>query len=166
MILNVLRIAVTGCRDHVLGEEGLGSLGEYRFPFQLPAFGFAAQLDIPIFVEFLGMNRRIRIRSHVRGQPTTIFNGWPKAKTALDKKLEGVAPYTLHDLRRTFSSQLAALGTPIHVTEKFLNHVSGTLSGVAAVYNRYSYAEEMSTAMVNHEQHLQRLTGLNERAAV
>ena len=31
-------------------------------------------------------------------------------------------------LRRTFATNLAALGTPIHVTEKLLNHVSGTVS--------------------------------------
>ena len=37
----------------------------------------------------------------------------------------------------------ARVGTPIHVTEKLLNHVSGTLSGVTARYNRYSYLAEM-----------------------
>ena len=36
-----------------------------------------------------------------------------------------IEPYTLHDLRRTFSSIMAKLGTPIHVTEKLLNHASG-----------------------------------------
>ncbi len=96
-------------------------------------------------------------RSHVRGKVTTVFNGWPKAKASFDLKLTNVAPYTLHDLRRTFSSQLAALGTPIHVTEKLLNHVSGTLSGVAAVYNRYSYAAEMRSAVESYEARLERL---------
>ncbi len=69
------------------------------------------------------------------------FNGWGKCKAKFDKGLD-IAPYTLHDLRRTYSSKMAELGTPIHVTEKLLNHVSGTISGVAAVYNRYSYMEE------------------------
>ena len=41
----------------------------------------------------------------LRGKPTTVFNGWPKSKAELDKKLEGVDPWTLHDLRRTFSSR-------------------------------------------------------------
>lgn len=101
-------------------------------------------------------------RSHVRGHPTSVFNGWPKPKEAFDKKLSRVAPYTLHDLRRTFSSQLAALGTPIHVTEKLLNHVSGTLSGVAAVYNRYSYADEMRAAVMRFEEHLRKISTLAE----
>jgi hypothetical protein len=33
------------------------------------------------------------------------------------------------------------------VTERLLNHVSGTVSGVAAVYNRHSYQEEMRFAV-------------------
>jgi integrase len=57
----------------------------------------------------------------------------------------------LHDLRRTFATNLAALGTPIHVTEKLLNHVSGTVSGVAAIYNRHAYMDEMRAAIINWE---------------
>lgn len=96
-------------------------------------------------------------RSLVRGKPTGAINGWPKYKRNFDSGLEGVAPYTLHDLRRTFSSQLASLGTPIHVTEKLLNHVSGTVSGVAAIYNRYSYAAEMRAAVETFEARLKEL---------
>src|SRR5690606_19610198 len=92
-----------------------------------------------------------------RGVPDHPFNGWGKSKERFDTPLE-VAAYTLHDLRRTFSSNLARLGTPIHVTEKLLNHVSGTVSGVAAIYNRYSYLDEMRAALVLHDEHLAKLT--------
>ena len=92
-------------------------------------------------------------RAHVRGKPTTIFNSWPKAKVAFDKGLE-IEPYTIHDLRRTLASGLAALGTPIHVTEKLLNHVSGTLSGVSGIYNRHSYIPEMRHALTEWENHI------------
>lgn len=92
-----------------------------------------------------------------RGVPDHPFNGWGKSKERFDKPLE-VAAYTLHDLRRTFSSNLARLGTPIHVTEKLLNHVSGTVSGVAAIYNRYSYLDEMRAALALHDEHLAKLT--------
>lgn len=68
-----------------------------------------------------------------------------------------VPDYTLHDLRRTFSSTHAMLGTPIHVTEKLLNHVSGTVSGVAAIYNRHSYMDEMHAAIADYEAHLAKL---------
>lgn len=93
-----------------------------------------------------------------RGREETPFNGWSKAKRQFDQPLE-IESYTLHDLRRTFASTLARLGTPIHVTEKILNHVSGTVSGVAAVYNRHSYVEEMRSAIDAYEAHVQILVG-------
>jgi len=82
------------------------------------------------------------------------FNGWGKCKSRFDEGL-GVEPYTLHDLRRTFSSNMAMLGIPIQVTEKILNHISGTVSGVAAVYNRYSYFDEMQSALRTHDKYLE-----------
>lgn len=85
------------------------------------------------------------------------FNGWGKSKERFDRTLEDVEPYTLHDLRRTFATTHAKIGTPIHVTEKLLNHISGTISGVAAVYNRHSYVEEMKAATVAYDSYLENL---------
>ena len=85
-----------------------------------------------------------------RGKTDTAFSGWSKAKRQFDAPL-GLAPWTIHDLRRTYATKLAELGTPIHVTEKLLNHVSGTLSGVAGIYNRHAYWEEMVKAAVRIE---------------
>ena len=45
-------------------------------------------------------------------------------------------------MRRTAASGMAGLGIAPHVVEAVLNHRSGTIKGVAAVYNRYSYAAE------------------------
>ena len=92
----------------------------------------------------------------------TNFSGWSKSKAALDK-LSGVSGWTLHDLRRTFATNLAALGTPIHVTERLLNHVSGTQSGIVAVYQRHSYMPEMRKAVEAWERHLRALV---ERAKI
>ncbi len=81
------------------------------------------------------------------------FNGWGKCKRVFDAAID-VTDYTLHDLRRTYSSNMARLSVPLHVTEKLLNHVSGTISGVAAVYNRHSYLAEMRAAVQAYEQRL------------
>ncbi|MCE8005993.1 site-specific integrase [Aestuariivita sp.] len=89
-------------------------------------------------------------------KPFTTF-AWHKAR--FDEGLEEVGPYTLHDLRRTFATIHAKIGTPIHVTEKLLNHVSGTISGVAAVYNRHSYFEEMQAAMVGYDNYINNVVG-------
>ncbi|MEJ8574171.1 tyrosine-type recombinase/integrase [Microbaculum marinum] len=90
------------------------------------------------------------------GKPTTVFNGWGKCKTDFDRTCR-VDDWRLHDLRRTFATNLAALGTPPHITERLLNHVSGTISGVAAVYNRFQYLDEMRSAVVAYEEHLAKL---------
>ncbi len=90
-----------------------------------------------------------------KGQPATVFGGWAKHKAAFDAKLEGVAPYRLHDLRRTFATTMASLGVPQIVVEKLLNHVSGgTQSPIAQVYNRHSYLEEMREAIKTYEDYL------------
>ena len=68
-----------------------------------------------------------------RGEPERAFNGWSKSKRKLDQ-LSGVHDWTLHDLRRTFATNLAALAVPPHITERLLNHATGTISGVAAIY--------------------------------
>ncbi len=62
-------------------------------------------------------------------------------------EVKAPAHWTLHDLRRTAASGMAGLGIAPHVVEAVLNHKSGTIKGVAAVYNRYSYADEKRAAL-------------------
>ncbi|MFF0920521.1 tyrosine-type recombinase/integrase [Rhizobium leguminosarum] len=70
-----------------------------------------------------------------------------------------IAPWRLHDLRRTCASGMAELGQPVHVVEAVLNHKSGSIKGVAAVYNRYEYAEEKRGALTAWAGHVQGLIG-------
>lgn len=81
-----------------------------------------------------------------RGKPRTSFNSWSKCKATLDK-LASIAPWTLHDLRRTFATDLAQMGVAPHVVERLINHVTGTISGVSAIYNRATYMKEMADAV-------------------
>jgi integrase len=89
-----------------------------------------------------------------RGNYDAPFSGWSKCKQSLDEALVNVAPWTLHDLRRTFATNHAAIGTSPHITERLLNHVSGVISGVAAIYNRYAYRDEMRCAIEKWEERL------------
>lgn len=84
------------------------------------------------------------------------FNGWSKAQVKL-REAVGFADWSLHDLRRTFATIHASLGTPIHVIEAQLDHSSGRISGVAAIYNRYNYLGEMRAAVAAYEAHIARL---------
>jgi integrase len=87
-----------------------------------------------------------------KGTTSTPFNGFSKSKLALDKKLgPDFKPWTLHDLRRTFATKMAKLGVRQEVTEKLLNHTTGKVSGVAAIYNRHSYLDEMREAIDRYE---------------
>jgi integrase len=74
------------------------------------------------------------------------FQRWAKAKTALDQRV-GIAPWTLHDLRRTCATQMAELGVLPHVVEQVLNHVSGHKAGVAGVYNRSKMSDAVRDAL-------------------
>jgi integrase len=69
-----------------------------------------------------------------------------------------LAPWRLHDLRRTAASGMARLGVAVHVVEALLNHKSGTISGVAAVYNRHDYAAEKRAAAQAWANYLDSLT--------
>lgn len=55
--------------------------------------------------------------------------------------------WTLHDLRRTAATGMARMNLPPHVVDKVLNHASGTIRGVAAVYNRFEYRDERRAAL-------------------
>jgi integrase len=80
------------------------------------------------------------------GDGTTLFQGFSKSKARLDR-LSGVSDWTLHDLRRTAVSGMARLGIAPHVADKILNHQSGTISGVAAVYQRHEFLHERKMAL-------------------
>ena len=95
-----------------------------------------------------------------RGNDDNCFSGFGKCKARLDLATEAldpefsVAQWTLHDLRRTASTGMASLGTPPHVVERVLNHTSGTFGGVAGIYNRFEYVDEMRDALNLWEAHI------------
>lgn len=74
------------------------------------------------------------------------FQEFSSCKRELDH-LSGVASWRLHDLRRTCVSGMARLGIAPHVADKILNHQSGTISGVAAVYQRHAFLNERECAL-------------------
>ncbi|MGA7455072.1 MAG: integrase arm-type DNA-binding domain-containing protein [Rhodoplanes sp.] len=86
------------------------------------------------------------------------FQNFARAKRALDE-LSGVTDWRLHDLRRTCVSGMARLGVPPHVADKILNHQSGTISGVAAVYQRHDFLAERKLALERWGQHIETLVG-------
>jgi len=88
-----------------------------------------------------------------RRKPITAF-AWLKLK--LDEA-SGVSDWTLHDLRRTVASGLQRLGVRLEVTEAVLNHKSGSVSGIVAVYQKHDYADEKRDALARWADHVDAL---------
>jgi integrase len=70
-----------------------------------------------------------------------------KRKALGKHKVDAIPEWTFHDLRRTAATGMAKLGFPPHVVDKVLNHSTGTIRGVAAVYNRFLYLDERHAAL-------------------
>jgi integrase len=70
---------------------------------------------------------------------------------------EEVAPFTLHDLRRSAATGMASLAIAPHVVDKILNHSSGKIAGVARIYNRFEYLPERKVALETWARHVENL---------
>ena len=93
---------------------------------------------------------------------TKPFQEFSRAKCRLDQ-LSGVTGWRLHDLRRTCVSGMARLGIAPRVADKVLNHQAGTISGVAAVYQRHDFLAERRAALDLWGAHVGRvLTGISQ----
>jgi integrase len=82
------------------------------------------------------------------------LSGWSKYKKQLR---DGVAPWRLHDLRRTYRTTHAQLGTPREIGERLINHAAGVATDVELVYDVYKYLPEMRIAVEKVEGYLQEL---------
>jgi len=99
----------------------------------------------------------------------TSISGFSKAKAHLDAAIAEVraeaaaadaresaplVPWRLHDLRRSGASTLARLGFDTIAIDKLLAHQPTKLRGVAAIYQRYDFAEERARALDAWAEHV------------
>ena len=108
---------------------------------------------------FENLPRLGRLLFPARGGRDLPFCGWSNSKEAFDAQTP-LAHWTLHDLRRTFATNLAKLDVPPHVTERILSHTTGHISQVGLIYNQFSYLKQMRTATAAWNETLIRI--LNE----
>jgi integrase len=84
-------------------------------------------------------------RDFVFGVGERGFSGWSKSKARLDDAVN-IAPFVIHDIRRSVATGMSEIGiAPFHV-EAVLNHISGT-SSVARIYNKNTFESEKGTAL-------------------
>jgi integrase len=78
------------------------------------------------------------------------------AKCAERFKKAGIAPFTLHDLRRTVRTGLGRLKVAQHIAELCLNHAQ---PGIVGTYGTHAYLDEKRVALEKWAAHLETLRG-------
>jgi integrase len=110
------------------------------------------QMAAAILMRLIKKDRRSDLLFQAVGS-TLPFSGWSKCKKALDK-LANIAPWTLHDLRRTFRTNLGRLKVRPDIAERLVNHISARTE-MEETYDLYTYLPEMREAMEKWEAFVQ-----------
>jgi integrase len=90
----------------------------------------------------------------------TPVSGWSRAKMLLDEVCtelqEGrvIAPWRIHDLRRTVATGMQRLGISLQVVEAVLGHVSGSRAGIVGIYQRHDFNTEKRAALEKWAAHV------------
>ena len=109
-------------------------------------------------LSIIGSVRRRNSRDTLFGGGAAGFNAWSYNTLALNARItaaegKALAPWRLHDLRRTVRTRLGKLGVLPHIAELVLNH-AGHKSGIGGVYDHHDYQTEIADALRKWEAHL------------
>ncbi|MET4479655.1 integrase arm-type DNA-binding domain-containing protein [Bradyrhizobium sp. F1.13.3] len=117
----------------------------------------------PTALEIVQSIRRRNSRETLFGGGASGFNAWSYNTLALTARItaaegKALAPWRLHDLRRTVRTRMGKLGVLPHVAELVLNH-AGHKSGIGGVYDHHDYGPEIADALQKWEAHLLAIVG-------
>jgi integrase len=154
-------LLLTGCRREEIGalewsEINLDS-GMLCIPAARTKNGRALELPLPkAALAILRAIPRQDGRRFVFGKTGSGFSGWSVMKATLDARItvaeaKPLAPWVLHDLRRTMRTGLGRLGVAPHIAELCINHVKG---GIQAVYDKHRYQGEIGAALALWADHV------------
>ena len=160
-------LVLTGCRREEVAALAWSELqvATWRIAAERTKNGLPHEVHLaPAAVELLTSLPRRDGRDLVFGSRGP-FSGWSKAKAELDARMvealhqmhgpkARLTPWRLHDIRRTFATGHANLGTPPHVVEALLNHTPPRL---VRTYNRGVYIEERRAALTLWAKHVDEL---------
>ena len=154
-------LLLTGCRREEIARMTWTELADDLSVFRLP--GSRTKNHLPHNVPLPALAREI-----LAGAPKisdvyvfstngrTPISGFSKYKRRLDplmlaqaakEKATSIAPWTLHDLRRSAATGMAGIGIAPHIIEAILNHVSGAKGGISGTYNVEAYESEKRAAL-------------------
>lgn len=141
---------LTGCRREEVGGLRWDEVLVDRLLISSDRMKAGAAHEVPLLPAIATAlpDRAESAQGSIFGRNGTGFSGWSKSKALLDARLcaslNSMPHWTLHDLRRTFSTRLHDAGVEPLVIEALLAHKQ---QGVAAVYNRASFREAKRSAL-------------------
>lgn len=102
------------------------------------------------------------------GRPLVGFKtAWTRLSVIMEEIAGAPIPhFMIHDLRRTASTGMARIGVEPHIISKIQNHSAGPISGVTAIYNRYSYEVERRAALEQWARHVESMVASRRGAPV
>lgn len=153
-------------------DDALWKLPEHRsktgsaitIPLPPPAIEWLKELKIRACnSDYVFPSRRSAKNPHM-GKDTLnraiamMFGQEPGKKKQPPNRMGDLEPFTVHDLRRTCRSLLAAEGVAPHVAERCLNH---KLRGIEGVYDQHDYLDERKSALTLVAESIEPLTIAN-----
>ncbi len=119
--------------------------GIWDIPIEPREKGNGGALLLPeVAQEIIRSQKRIGDNPYVFvGQGAGHFSGYGLLKRGIDEKAQ-IAPWVIHDLRRTSRSLMARAGVRSDIAERVMGHV---LPGVEGIYDRHEYREEKADAL-------------------
>jgi integrase len=97
-------------------------------------------------------------RDLVFGGGNAGFSAWSYSTLSFNSRMievngAALAPYRIHDLRRTVRTGMGKIGIKPHIAELVLNH-TGHKAGIGGVYDHFDYEPEIAEALAKWETHL------------
>lgn len=133
-----------------LPKERSKSNTAIRIPLSLVVIDWLKELKIRAYGSgYVFPSRRSSKKPHMGADTlnraiTKLFGREAGRKKQPPNQMADMKHFTVHDLRRTCRTLLAAQGTPGHIAERCLNH---KLKGVEGIYDRYDYLDERRKAL-------------------
>jgi integrase len=159
-------LTLTGCRRQEIGGLRWSEIdfetGVLTLPSERTKNGRILQLPLPLAA--LDILRAVPRRStdYVFGRDG--FSSWSVMTKKLNARIAAsgvtVAPWHIHDLRRSMRTNLGRLGVPPHVAELCINHVR---QGMIGVYDRHNYQTEIGDALRTWSDHVTAVVEGRER---
>lgn len=146
--------------------DGRKSIREFVVPLTEQVIGYFQELKkIAVRSDYVVPVIKKRKEGDYPMQPGSVNHALERVCADLGDKIRAFSP---HDLRSTARSHLGALGVPVAIAERCLNH---TLGGLIAVYDQHDYLverrkalEQWSTKLDILEKNLNNVVMLNQVA--